>query len=269
MFQEHFFWRYTNSKLMPSSLNFGYTEEALHTGCAGLWHYLHILQAAGLLGTGGSDSITQDPRMTVSKQTVCHNLCRLIMLPLGRMRRLPENQMGTRRVRHGCHPYTLAAILEAAGPKGSGHHGEVHQEYTTPGLYACDAQELTPLTGYASRAAICAPNEGDFDAYNWNAYVAKPFVQCVFTGRETRGGEKSLAVGTKDIVRSMGGDMQRIYKKDEYVVWDTLEIWIGVPPDTKTCQYGAYRVAPGYDGTRRSTRLIKTTPMNRDILRWV
>ena len=59
---------------------------------------------------------------------------------------------------------TLWEILEAAGPKGSREQGH---EYTTPGIYACEESELTPL-GYGSRAVIAGPGEPD---YNFNKLV--------------------------------------------------------------------------------------------------
>ena len=52
-----------------------------------------------------------------------------------------------RLVRRGTHAMSLAAILEAGGPKGSRQVGE--HEFTVPGLYTCPDGELSALVQQA------------------------------------------------------------------------------------------------------------------------
>ena len=46
-------------------------------------------------------------------------------------------------VLHGTHAVSVAAVLEAGGPKGSRVEGE--HEFSTPGLYTCLDGELIPF----------------------------------------------------------------------------------------------------------------------------
>ncbi|MFM7987013.1 MAG: hypothetical protein ACKPKO_47635, partial [Candidatus Fonsibacter sp.] len=52
------------------------------------------------------------------------------------------------KVRHGTHAFTVVAILEAGGPKGSRNAGE--HEFSDLCLYTCSDGELSPL-GYGTR----------------------------------------------------------------------------------------------------------------------
>ena len=52
---------------------------------------------------------------------------------------------------HGTHAFSVDAVLEAGGPKGSRKEGE--HEFTTLGLYTCPDGELSPFS-YAARARI-------------------------------------------------------------------------------------------------------------------
>ena len=54
-------------------------------------------------------------------------------------------------VRRGCGPTTIAAILEAGRPKESRNYGA--HEFTTPGVYCCLGNELSPFS-YATRSRI-------------------------------------------------------------------------------------------------------------------
>jgi len=266
-FREHFFWRYTDEKFMPSCVKHGWTEKALMEGCQGLLHYLHILELAGLLrpSEGGNrwiDQIMQDPFDTVDSHTGRFCLCRLSMIPLSRVRSV-DAEKGPCRVRHGCHPLTLAAILEAAGPKGSREEGH---EYVVAGTYTCEEAELTPLS-YASRAIISGPDDRDYNFMSESDYNNRPFAQFILSGRETKAAAELLAADKK-YTRNMGSERQRIYPDDNHIMWDTLQVWIGIAPQNRGEHQASYRAAPAYDGTRRTTRLVKTSKMDRGVLEW-
>jgi len=150
-------------------------------------------------------------------------------------------------VRHGVHPVCVAAILEngeVAGSRGSGH------AYTVPGVYTCEEHELT-LLDYGTRGIIGSGRAGRPHQSLWNEYG--PAVQFIFRGRETAEGAQKV------VTRSMGSDQQRIYTKDDMVVWDELQVWTGVPIQVSDC-IGVYHSAVYDDGSRRPTRLIKVSP---------
>ena len=90
---------------------------------------------------------------------------------------------------------------------------------------------------------------------------SKPCTQFVFRGEETVEGDATKKV------RPFGGDHQFIYESDDHIAWTELQVWIGVPSNTKG-EVGTFKVAPTYDGSRRATRLMPTGPQNQAGLAW-
>ena len=82
-------------------------------------------------------------------------------------------------VRHGTHPMSVAAVLEAGGPKGSRNKDE--HEFTTLGLYTCPDGEVSPLY-YANRARIIMDHE--YLTPDNGEYWMLPCTQFVFRGEE-------------------------------------------------------------------------------------
>ena len=163
---------------------------------------------------------------------------------------LTDGQTTGRKVRHGTHAFTAAAILEAGGPKGSRNPDE--HEFTTPGLYTCPDGELSPL-GYATRARIVMHH--DLNTKENVDIGSQPCTQFVFRGDE-------LADGARDKkVKSFGEDSQWIYKEDHHVNWTELQVWIGVPLFHKD-HVGLFACAPCFDGSRRCTRLFRVGEWN-------
>ena len=81
---------------------------------------------------------------------------------------------------------------------------------------------------------------------------------------ETMEGQRCIAGSTKahQTLKSVGGEQQRIYTEDHFVIWDQLQVWIGVPPSEAGTHYAGYTCAHSHDGTRRTTRLVKNTRMS-------
>ena len=163
---------------------------------------------------------------------------------------LTDGQVTGRKVRHGTHAFTVAAILEAGGPKGSRNPDE--HEFTTPGLYTCPDGELSPL-GYATRARIVMHHDlQDKDNVD---ICSRPCAQFVFRGDELTDGERNKKV------KSFGEDSQWIYREDHHVNWTELQVWIGVPLTSKG-HVGLFACAPSFDGSRRCTRLFRVGEWN-------
>ena len=145
----------------------------------------------------------------------------------------------------------VAVVLEngeVAGSRESGH------EFTTPGVYTCEEHELTPLS-YGTRGIIGSGRDGRSYKSLWDEYG--PAAQFVFRGRETSEGARRV------VSRSMGSDQQLIYPMDNMVVWDELQVWIGIP--IQTADYvGVYHTAIYDYGARRPTRLVKISPFYED-----
>ena len=153
-------------------------------------------------------------------------------------------------VRHGTHPMSLAAILEAGGPKGSRKSGE--HEFTTPGLYTCPDSAVSPFE-YATRARIIMDH--DCVNYEYGDFTKQPCTQFVFRGEELVDGQLTKKV------KSFGADHQWIYKEDYHVNWTELQVWIGIPVFTQV-EAGIYCCAPCFDGARRCTRLRRAEKWN-------
>ena len=102
---------------------------------------------------------------------------------------LTNGQVTGLKVRHGTHAFTVAAILEAGGPKGSRNPDE--HEFTTPGLYTCPDGELSPL-GYATRAGIVMYH--DLDTKENLDFWQQPCAQFVFRGDDLKGGAREKKV---------------------------------------------------------------------------
>ncbi|MFM7977911.1 MAG: hypothetical protein ACKPKO_01235, partial [Candidatus Fonsibacter sp.] len=129
-----------------------FSTAALHNQCIGIEVYLMYLQTAGLIKIF-NDTLEADHYGR--GYTV-----RLIQAAVVRGYKRAQNHVTEQvtsgkttgnKVRHGTHAFTVAAILEAGGPKGSRKAGE--HEFTYPGLYTCPDGELSPLM-YATRARI-------------------------------------------------------------------------------------------------------------------
>jgi len=215
------------------------------------------LQAAGLIEVF-SDSIEADPFGRTGSVRLIQ--CAVVRGYKRANYAVTQGQLsGTmtgRMVRHGTHAMSLAAILEAGGPKGSRQAGE--HEFSVPGLYTCPDGELSPLE-YGTRARLVMDlsesYEADISPYN------KPCTQFVFRGEETVEGDATKKV------RSFGEDHQYIYESDDHIAWTELQGWVGVPSNTKG-EVGTFKVAPTYDGSRRATRLMPTGPQNQAGLAW-
>ena len=108
---------------------------------------------------------------------------------------------------------SLAAILEAGGPKGSRKSGE--HEFTTPGLYTCPDGEVAPFD-YATRARLIMDH--DYVTPEYGCLTTLPCTQFVFRGEETVEG-----AATKK-VRTLSEDHQFIYENDDHVAWTELQV---------------------------------------------
>ena len=249
VFPEHFYWRYFDYKLKAQA--WGFTVDQLKVECIGIELYLMYLQTAGYIKIF-NDTIETDPygrNMPV----------RLIQAAVIRGYKkaqknvvdgLTDGQVTGRKVRHGTHAFTVAAILEAGGPKGSRNPDE--HEFTTPGLYTCPDGELSPL-GYATRARIVMHH--DLQTNDNVDISSRPCAQFVFRGDELIDGDRNKKV------KSFGEDSQWIYREDHHVNWTELQVWIGVPLSTKD-HVGLFACAPCFDGSRRCTRLFRVGEWN-------
>ena len=69
------------------------------------------------------------------------------------------------------------------------------------------------------------------------------------------------------MARSLSEDHQLIYASDEHIAWTELQVWIGVPPFTRS-EIVVFKVAPMFDGSGRATRLLPVGPQNQVGLAW-
>ena len=202
MFPEHFYWRYFDDKIKAQK--WGFTVEQLQRQCVGIELYLMDLQAPGYIRIV-NDSIENDPHGRGYP-------VRLIQAAVIRGYKKARNnvvesitygQVTGRKVRHGTHAFTVAAILEAGGPKGSRNPDE--HEFTTPGLYTCPDGELSPLS-YATRARIVMHH--DLHSTENLDIWSKPCAQFVFRGDELEDGARDKRV--KSLGRIPNGFTKKI-----------------------------------------------------------
>jgi len=172
-FPEHFYCRYFDDKLKQQTS--GFTIDALQNQCIGIEVYLMYLQTAGLIKIF-NDTLEADPYGR-------GHTVRLIQAAVVRGYKRAQNHVieqitsgktSGNKVRHGTHAFTVAAILEAGGPKGSRKAGK--HEFTYPGLYTCPDGELSPLL-YATRAMIITSHDLDGPVQD---YWSQPCAQFVF-----------------------------------------------------------------------------------------
>ena len=249
MFPEHFYWRYFDFKLKAQT--WGFTVDQLKVECIGIELYLMYLQTAGYIRIF-NDTIENDPH---GRNMPVRLIQAAVIRGYKKAQKnvvdgLTDGQGTGRKVRHGTHAFTVAAILEAGGPKGSRNPDE--HEFTTPGLYTCPDGELSPL-GYATRARIVMHH--DLQTKDNVDIYSRPCAQFVFRGDELVDGDKNKKV------KSFGEDSQWIYREDHHVNWTELQVWIGVPLSSKD-HVGLFACAPCFDGSRRCTRLFRVGEWN-------
>ncbi|MFM7978386.1 MAG: hypothetical protein ACKPKO_03640 [Candidatus Fonsibacter sp.] len=140
-FFEQFYWRYFGEKLKRQDT--GFSIDALKSQCIGVEVYLMYLQAAGIIKVY-NDTMEADPygrgfTVRLIQAAVVRGYKRAQNNVIERIR---TGRVSGNKVRHGTLAFTVAAILEAGGPKGSRKAGA--HEFSDSGLYTCpDGRDAT------------------------------------------------------------------------------------------------------------------------------
>ena len=122
---------------------------------------------------------------------------------------------------------TVAAILEAGRPKGSLEASS--HECAALGVYLSLDGECVPFScANRGRIALSMTEQDSQDDDLW----AMPTTQYVLRGEETVEG------ATRTIKKNCGRNAQRIDPADDNVLWQEIQVWIGIP------QYAKVRARP-------------------------
>ena len=123
------------------------------------------------------------------------------------------------------------------------------QEFTQPGIYCCPADHTAPFE-HATRAFLRTRlSDAMFD----DVPAGRACTQFLFRGHETVDGLRSRSFTEK----SYGRSTQRIYHRDDAVIWKDLIVHIGAMPLYRA--RAATFVVPVYDpeNPRESTRVYR------------